>query len=380
MFTYLFPGFAVMALAALILAGPAIGAPQSDAAPEQPAEPPVSCGPQVCAQGAALRGVYEGPSADWPAAHVDADIDYVELAPLPRPDETHPVDPELAALGERLFNDPGLSASGQISCATCHSPQMRFADHLRTSFGHDRTAGTRNTPTLLDKAGQSPLMWDGVASSLAEQAILPILNPDEMAADAISLLNRMNADPDYRHDFRDVLGEDAVSLEAMAEALAAFQVTLYRQTQFDRFLRGDHDRLTDQQVFGLHLFRTRARCANCHMGPRLTDDEFHNIGLTYYGRRFEDLGRYAVTGDPDHIGDFRTPSLRHVGETAPYMHNGLFPHLRGIVNIYAAGGARPQPRGEHVGDPLFPKTDPRLHPLDLSPEERDALAAFLESL
>jgi len=346
--------------------------------PGETATPPPACGPQICTEGAALRSLYEGPAQDWPAPDIDADIDYVELGALDAPGE--PADPALAALGETLFHDPALSASGQISCANCHSPELHFTDHLRTSFGHDRARGRRNAPTLLDKAEQDGFMWDGTAASLADQAVMPILNPDEMAANAFDLMNRLNEDAAYRERFAQISGADTITMDALAGALAAFEATLYRQTAFDRFMRGDHDRLTDQQILGLHLFRTEARCANCHMGPRLTDDSFHNIGLAYYGRHYEDLGRYLITGEPEDVGAFRTPSLRHVSETGPYMHNGLFPHLRGIVNLYAAGGARPRPRPEFADDPLFPETSERLHRLELTREERDALAAFLDTL
>ena len=365
-------------MAALMAAAIALPVLLSLPAGEAATPEPAACGAQSCPAGARLRSVYQSQPETWPPAHVDEGIDYIELGALPEPDQAP--DPALAALGEQLFHDPALSASGQISCANCHSPELSFTDRLRTSFGHDRARGRRNAPTLLDKAGQASFMWDGSAGSLAEQAVMPILNPDEMAADAFELMNRLNADTGYRDAFSDTFGRDTATLAMVGEALAAFEATLHRTTPFDRFMRGDHDRLSDQQILGLHLFRTTARCANCHMGPRLTDDEFHNIGLTYYGRQYEDLGRYAVTGDPADVGAFRTPSLRHVGETGPYMHNGLFPHLRGVVNIYAAGGPRPRPRPDQASDPLFPKTSDLLHRLDLTPEERDALVAFLETL
>ncbi len=114
--------------------------------------------------------------------------------------------------------------------------------------------------------------------------------------------------------------------------------------------------------------------------PRLTDDEFHNIGLAYYGRKYEDLGRYALTNVPENVGEFKTPSLRHVPRTEPYMHNGLFPSLRGIVNLYDAGGARPRPREGMEDDPLFPETSELLPKLNLTPAEKDALVAYLETL
>lgn len=336
------------------------------------------CGAQICDRGAALRAVYEGAPAHWPKAHLDADIAYVELGALERPEFQR--DDPVAQLGARLFDDPVLSRSGQFSCASCHSPGMWFTDGQRSSFGHDRQQGARNAPTLLDKAQQPSFMWDGSATSLAHQAMMPITNPIEMAADRALVEARLNADASYQEAFATVFGEEQITLELVSEAIAIFEMTLYRTTRFDRFMRGEHQRLSDQQILGLHLFRTTGRCANCHMGPRLTDDDFHNLGLHFYGRSREDLGRYAITGDPADVGAFRTPSLRHVGETAPYMHNGLIPHLHGVINIYNEGGARPRPRDDLVDDPLFPETSDRLHELELTDEERSALEAFLRAL
>ena len=145
-------------------------------------------------------------------------------------------------------------------------------------------------------------------------------------------------------------------------------------------MQGERDRFTDQELFGLHLFRTKARCMTCHSGPRLTDDDFHNLGLHFYGRSREDLGRYAVTGAPEDVGAFRTPSLRHVSKTGPWMHNGLIPSLKGVVNLYDEGGARPRPRQEFADDPLFPETSALLPELNLTPSEKAALIAYLETL
>ncbi|MBB4212218.1 cytochrome c peroxidase [Rhodothalassium salexigens DSM 2132] len=338
-----------------------------------------------------MRDAYEGAPETWPAAQIDADVAYDELAALPRPerggDEADSA--ALVALGEALFHEPALSRSGQISCASCHNPELAFTDRVRTAFGHDRQRGRRNTPTVLDKAGQPHFMWDGSAASLEAQAAGPITNPVEMAAEPDRLVARLAARPAWRARFATAFEAEAptdagarqpVRFERVTAALAAYQRSLHRPTAFDRFMAGEHDRLDDQQIFGLHLFRTKARCANCHMGARLTDDRFHNLGLHYYGRAYEDHGRYGVTGRPADMGAFRTPSLRHVGDTAPYMHNGLFPTLVGVVNLYNAGGAHPSPRADQAQDPLFPATSDRLRPLDLSRQEVEALAAFLDAL
>jgi cytochrome c peroxidase len=138
--------------------------------------------------------------------------------------------------------------------------------------------------------------------------------------------------------------------------------------------------LSDEQLWGLHLFRTKARCMTCHEGALLSDNQFHNTGLSYYGRKFEDLGRYEVTGLASDVGRFRTPSLVAVSQTGPWMHNGLFSSLPGVVNLYNAGGARTKRREVYDNDPLYPETTPLLVKLELTKEERSALVAFLTLL
>ncbi|EIM73104.1 methylamine utilization protein [Nitritalea halalkaliphila LW7] len=145
-------------------------------------------------------------------------------------------------------------------------------------------------------------------------------------------------------------------------------------------MAGKQERMSDEALWGLHLFRTKAHCINCHNGPFFTDQKFHNLGLHFYGRTHQDLGRYAVTGDPADVGAFKTPSLRDVAFTAPYMHNGLFPHLEGVLNMYDAGMARPKPRPEFADDPLFPETSELLVKLSLTGAEKRALEAFLRSI
>lgn len=342
------------------------------------AETVLGCGPQVCTEGEGLREAYAGPIGSWPAVETTDNTPFEEMAPITRP-ERNP-DDAMAALGQALFFDPILSASGQIACSSCHHPDLAFTDGIRSSVGHDRTQGRRNAPTLLDKADQPLFMWDGAAMSLEHQALMPISNPIEMADTQTATVARVNADAAYPQQFRSVTGHDGVTMEDITGALAAYERTLTRRTKFDRFIEGDREVFTDQEIFGLHLFRTKARCMTCHSGPRLTDDDFHNIGLTYYGRKYEDLGRYALTENPEDVGSFKTPSLRHVPRTGPYMHNGLFPSLRGIVNLYDVGGARPKPREGMEDDPLFPETSPLLPKLNLTPDEKDALVAYLETL
>jgi len=333
---------------------------------------------------ACLRLVYAQPIDHWPAPHVDAGASWQELAALPpTPPEPadNPATPEKIALGERLFHDPRLSRSGQIACASCHERDLGWADGRKVAFGHDRQRGRRNAPSVAMSAWTQPLFWDGRAASLEEQALMPIEDPLEMAFTLPELEQRLNHDPDYPELFASVFAERRISADNLARALAAYQRSLSpRNDRFDRFLDGQRHLLNDQQLLGLHLFRTRARCMNCHSGPALSDNRFHNLGLHFYGRARQDLGRYEVTGNPADIGAFRTPTLRGVGRTGPYMHNGLLPQLRGIVNMYNNGMPRPKPTPAQLDDPLFPQPDPLLKPLALTAQEIDAVSAFLDML
>lgn len=331
----------------------------------------------------ALRAAYAGPPETWPAAWLRPGAVFAEFGPLTPPPEPadNPTTPEKARLGERLFDDPRLSASGQIACASCHARELGFGDGLRTSFGHDRQRGRRNSPSVAPAAWMPSLFWDGRADSLEAQSLHPLVDPAEMAWTLPEIERRIGALPEYAALFDAAFGDPAVSITRISMALAAFQRTLRPgQGRWRRFVGGDRSAFDDQQLLGLHLFRTKAGCANCHSGPVLSDGRFHNLGLTFYGRELEDLGRYEVTHRPEDVGAFRTPSLLAVSRTGPWMHHGGFPLLDGIVRFYNAGGAHPRPRPDQENDPLFPHTDPLLQPLGLTPHEIDALVAYLETL
>ncbi|WP_312084417.1 cytochrome c peroxidase [Brevundimonas sp.] len=303
---------------------------------------------------------------------------FTEFGPLPAlPTQT----PAAVTLGAKLFEDPKLSGSGQIACASCHNRELAFADGVSRSFGHDRTRLTRNAPSLVTAGWMSTLFWDGRADSLETQAILPILHPDEMHGSLPQVRERLAADAGYRDAFADAFGDAQVTDARIAQALAAFQRSLSpRRSRYSRFIAGEVDALDAGQKRGLALFRGKAGCASCHNGPLLSDQRFHNLGLSFYGRQRQDLGRYAVTGAREDVGAFRTPSLLGVSRTAPYMHNGGIPTLAGVVAFYNAGGARPRPRGDELNDPLFPETSALLRPRNLTREEQADLVAFLEAL
>lgn len=330
----------------------------------------------------ALRQLYAGAPASWPRPMLHDGAVFEEFGALaPRP-KLEGREAALAALGEKLFNEPGLSGSGQIACASCHNRELGFGDGLRTSFGHDRKRGTRNAQPLFTAAWMHELFWDGRAPSLEAQSHLPIENPVEMAGEIAAAERWVNRQPGYRAEFEAVFGTGRIDIDHVASALGAFQRTLRPpRSKWDRMLEAGPQAFTDQELLGLHLFRTKAGCANCHNGPLFSDQRYHNLQISFYGRRLEDLGRYTVTKDPVDVGRFRTPSLRAVRRTGPFMHNGIFPTLVGVVNMYNGGGGRDRQTPSEIspGVPV-PQPDPLLKRLDLTGEERAALVAFLETL
>lgn len=208
-----------------------------------------------------------------------------------------------------------------------------------------------------------------------------MLNPVEMAASREGIEHRLNQDEDYRKAFAEAFGESPITLEQVAEALASWQATLRsRSSPFDRFLKGDHRALSDQAILGLHLFRTKARCINCHMGPLLSDDRFHNLGLTYYGGKYEDLGRYQVIPEPGRCRPFPNPlPAGGGGDRTVHAQRPVSTPSRCPGPLQRR---RPQAhaQGAQADDPLFPKTSPILQPLGLTQRELDALESFLRSL
>jgi cytochrome c peroxidase len=329
-----------------------------------------------------LRALYSGPSSTWPAPEIDEGVAFVELGRVERP--APPDDPRHQArvdLGQTLFFDARLSGPGQMACASCHEAELGWGDGRATSFGHGFQPLARNAPSILNAVFGASFFWDGRAATLEDQALAVFENQDEMHASVDHVVATVSSSRGYRARFEAAFGDDEPTIERVLQAIAAFERTVVSDgsAAFDRFLAGDSEALDDAAVRGLHLFRTKARCANCHHGPLLTDFGFHDLGLSYYGRKLEDLGRYRVTGDPADVGRFKTPSLRNVARTAPYMHNGLFA-LDGVLNMYSAGMATLRRKPEQADDPLFPTKSPLLKELDLDAGEKADVIAFLEAL
>lgn len=329
-----------------------------------------------------LRALYSQPPEDWPAPHLSEGVEHRELGPLPPCPSRRTTPPPR----------PGSSSAG--SCSSTHDCPARArspapaattrswaSDGRRKAIGHDRQIGHRNSQTILNSGYLSSLFWDGRADSLEEQALAPIVDPSEMHNTLEEAAATLNAIPGYRAAFANAFQVERISREEIAQALAAFQRTVVsRRSRFDRFLDGEHEVLTTAELRGLHIFRTSGRCLNCHNGPLFTDGQFHNLGLHFFGRRLEDLGRYEITGDKSDVGAFRTPGLRDVMFTGPWMHNGLFHDMDGILRMYNSGMARPKPREAHRDDPLFPTTSSLLKRLHLDEDDLAALRAFLEAI
>jgi cytochrome c peroxidase len=329
-----------------------------------------------------LRRAYGRKIDEWPRPVLSDGVTFQEFSPLeisPRPTGR---EAQKARLGARLFRDPQLSGSGQIACESCHNPQLGFGDGLMRAVGHDRQTSRRNSPSIFSSAYRPSQFWDGRAKTLEDQIAGPLLNPIEMAnPDIVSVVSRIRSNPSYVVAFRQVYGETNITYSLMTDSIAAFEKQLERPTGFDRFLTGESPAPSDEFLWGLNLFRGKAGCANCHSGPLLTDEKMHNLGLTFAGRQLQDFGLYEISGIVADAGLFRTPSLRHLNQTGPYMHNGVFRSLSSVVQFYnIGGGSTAVPEGASDAHRQAAIKSPLIKPLGLTPPEINALKVFLESL
>ena len=283
---------------------------------------------------------------------------------------------ELVGLGERLFFDPSLSGSGQTACATCHDPSHGWAEPRPTSIFDTGRRGSRNASSIINVAYAPVIMWDGRFRALEEQALFPFRRFGEMGADIHEVVERLREDPSYRGQFEAVLGQRPTA-HGVGRAIAAFERAIVSSdSPFDRFWRDhDHHALNPLERDGYEIFTGKGGCVNCHdisrdrrEQPLFSDFAFHNEGVGFRYGRFRDFGRARITHRQHDIGAFRTPPLRNVALTPPYMHDGSLPTLEAVVEFYNAGGQD------------NPDLDPQLQPLDLSHHEKEALVAFLYAL
>ncbi len=330
-----------------------------------------------------LIEAYRQPQSLWPAAETDPGIDAVALAPLPAPDSLpawSSVTPERITLGKQLFFERRLSASDQIACASCHDPDLGWSDGRRVSIGHNRQQGDMNAPSIVNSIFLHEVFWDGRVTSLEEQVIASWTNPIEMAGDVDVSAAKLSAIAGYAPLFEAAFGDTEVTVERIASAIATFMRSVNMlDAPYDRFLKGDPQALSDAQVRGLHLFRTKARCMNCHQGALLSDQQYHHLG-TSFERVGNFQGRYQISGAPEDVGAFRTPPLRGLSATAPYMHNGFASDLDLLLSLYNIGWWQNAALRDKDPDIPLAQLSPRIKPLELSQDELADLKAFLLSL
>ena len=274
---------------------------------------------------------------------------------------------EVAALGRSLFFDPELSIDRQTACSRCHLPEHGFSSLEALPPGSLGKRALRNAPTLYNRAWGKAFSWDGKASTLEEQVILPISNPNEMALPLDQAVQRLRKHSSYGRRFQALFGHPASSGD-LASALAAYVRTLvHGGTVIDSFQAGLGGRLTRAERAGLWIYESKGGCWKCHSGGNFTDEQFHNTGVgVRSGHALP--GRMVVSKDPADAGKFKTPTLRALTQTAPYMHDGSQATLRDVVEFYRRGG--------NANSNL----DPKIRPLDLSDLEASHLVAFLRAL
>lgn len=282
--------------------------------------------------------------------------------------EANPLSPGKVALGRALFFDTRISADGSVACATCHDPARAFTDGRAKSVGVFGRTGTRSAPALINRAYGAAFFWDGRAPSLEAQVLEPLDNPDELGAGRDAVVARLGSLAEYRTAFNAAFG-GSMTTANLGLALASYvRSILSGNSRVDRFTSGETGALAAEERDGLRVFRGKGNCVSCHFGPTFTDERFHNTGVAWRSGSLTDEGRFAASGRPEDRGAFKTPTLREVSRTAPYMHDGSVATLAGVIDFYDRGGI------------ANPHRDVDLRPLLLTPAEKQALEAFLRAL
>ena len=251
--------------------------------------------------------------------------------------EDNPLTPKKVELGRLLFFDVRLSANDSVACATCHAPEKTFTDNSRVSTGINGGQGTRNAPTVINRIAGSEQFRDGRAATLEEQAKSPLINALEMGMpDHEAVIKKVKSIAEYRALFERAFDRPA-NIEDLARAIASFERTIISgNSQWDQYVAGNVTALTEAEFRGLAVFRGKGRCTQCHSGWNLTDEKYHNIGVGW-DLKEPDVGRFKVTNNENDIGAFRTPTLREVALTGPYMHDGRLDTLEQVVEYYSSG-------------------------------------------
>lgn len=281
----------------------------------------------------------------------------------------NPLTKEKIELGRAIFFDKRMSKDNTIACASCHMAKKGFADGMPVSTGIKGQKGGRSAPVSFNRVYSKAQFWDGRAATLEDQSIGPFTNPIEHGfANHDEMVAKMKKMPGYRKLFQEVFGGE-ITIQDVGRAVASFQRTvLSGNSAVDKYdIGGDQNALSDSAKRGLELFRGKARCTRCHSGFNFTDEKFHNLGIGWDDNKV-DLGRYMETKNPEDIGAFKTPTLREIARTAPYMHDGRFKSLEEVVRFYNQGGVK------------NPHQDNTIIPLEMTDDEQQDLVAMLKSL
>lgn len=286
------------------------------------------------------------------------------LPPIKHPKENQST-PEKIALGKQLYFDPRLSLDNTVSCASCHDPQKGWSNGEAVATGVGGLKGGRSAPTIINAAYGKLQFWDGRAANLEEQALGPIQNPIEMTMTLDKVVERLNEIAGYKQQFQDLFGTDVTS-EGIALAISAYERTILSgDAPYDRFKAGDTAAMSESAQRGLKLFTGKAHCSACHSGPNFTDNAFHNIGVNI-DKEMPDLGRFEISGLEGDKGAFKTPTLREIARSAPYMHDGSQATLEEVVEHYVKGGTP------------NPQLDEEIFKLNLTAEEKADLITFMK--
>lgn len=281
----------------------------------------------------------------------------------------NPLTKEKIELGRAIFFDKRMSKDNTIACASCHMAKKGFADGMPVSTGIKGQKGGRSAPVSFNRVYSKAQFWDGRAATLEDQSIGPFANPIEHGfANHDEMVAKMKKMPGYRKLFQEVFGGE-ITIQDVGRAVASFQRTvLSGNSAVDKYdIGGDQNALSDSAKRGLELFRGKARCTRCHSGFNFTDEKFHNLGIGWDDNKV-DLGRYMETKNQEDIGAFKTPTLREIARTAPYMHDGRFKTLEEVVKFYNQGGVK------------NPHQDNTIIPLEMTDDEQQDLVAMLKSL
>lgn len=286
------------------------------------------------------------------------------LEPPPIPAD-NPMTAAKVELGKQLYFEKRLSVDNTVSCASCHDPEKGWSNADTFATGVKGQRGGRSAPTVINSAYHPLQFWDGRANQLEGQALGPIQNPIEMNLSLDEAIGRLNKIEGYKKQFQAVFGTDATP-DAVAKAIAAFERTvLSGDAPYDHYKAGDKKAMSEAAVRGMDLFFNKARCSACHGGPNFSDAAFHNIGVGM-DKKEPDEGRKAISKLEGDRGAFKTPTLRDIARTAPYMHDGSQKTLADVVEHYNKGGI------------ANPQLDEEIFPLNLSAEEKADLVTFMK--